>query len=337
MNRARLMIAFSALTGQRIPISTTSASLDASDSTVLDVGADPQMVVDKAKASFTRDVTYVTRTTPKGKPHPLKLDIQSPREPGRYPLVVYITGGGFVVSPKQSSLLQRTFVANHGFVVASIQYRTVRDGATYRDGIADVKAAIRYLRANADTYQIDPARVGVWGESAGGYLAVMAGATNGSSDFDEGDASGVSADVAAVVDKFGGADLSLLAAGLDAQTVAANTAPGNSTAKYLFGPTTEKSVLDDPAAVAEANPATHFDSSAAAFLFLHGIDDRIISPVQTQIPHQALLKKRATSTRYLLKGAGHGDLSVNKSEVEMWTTTTIMTLLVDFFTRELTG
>jgi acetyl esterase/lipase len=332
------MIAFSALTGQRIPISATSAPLDAGDSTVLDVSAEPQMVVEKGKVGFTRDITYATRaTTPQGKPRPLKLDIQSPLAAGRYPLVVYITGGGFVVSPKRSSLAQRTCVANSGFVVASIQYRTVRDGATYRDGIADVKAAIRFLRAHADVYQIDPAKVGVWGESAGGYLAVMAGVTNGSSEFDQGDLSGVSADVAAVVDEFGGADLSQLAAGLDAATVAANTAPGNSTARYLFGPTTEKSVLDDPAAAAEANPVTHIDESAAAFLFLHGVDDRIISPVQTQLPHQALLKKKATSARYLLNGAGHGDLSVKNSEVEMWTTTTVMTLLVDFFTKELKG
>lgn len=337
MNRARLMIALSALTGQRIPISTTGAPLDAGDSTVLDVSNDPQAVVERGKVSFTRDITYVTRMTPKGKPRPLKLDIQSPLEAGRYPLVVYITGGGFVVSPKQSSLPQRTYVANHGFVVASIQYRTVGDGATYRDGVADVKAAIRFLRANAAAYQIDPERIGVWGESAGGYLALMAGVTNGSSEFDDGDTSGVSADVAAVVDKFGGADLSQLAAGLDARTVAANTAPGNSTAKYLFGPNTEKSVLDDPAAVAEANPVTHIDDSAASFLFFHGIDDRIISPVQTQIPHQALLKKKATSKRYLLEAAGHGDLTVKGSEVRGWTTTTIMTLLVDFFTKELKG
>jgi acetyl esterase/lipase len=331
------MIAISALTGQKIPISTVSAPLDDRDSVVLDVRNEPQMVADKGKLSFKRNITYVTRTKQEGKPLPLKLDIQSPLEPGRYPLVVYLTGGGFMVSPKQSALPQRTYVANHGFVVASIQYRTIRDGATYVDTVADVKAAIRYLRANADAFQIDPAKVGVWGESAGGYLALMTGATNGNPEFDGGDKSGVSSDVAAVVDKFGASDLAQLAAGLDSETIAANTAPGNSTAKYLFGPGTEKSVLDDPAKVDHANPVTYVDKSAAAFLFLHGSDDRMISPVQTQIPHQAILQKKGKSTRYLLDGAGHGDLSVKGGDVLMWTTTRILTLLVDFFTRELKG
>jgi acetyl esterase/lipase len=331
------MIAISALTGQRIPISATSAPLDASDSTVLDVKNEPQMVVEKGKLSFKRNITYATRTNPKGKPLPLKLDIQTPLEPGKYPLIVYLTGGGFMVSPKQSALPQRTYVANQGFVVASIQYRIIRNGATYVDTLADVKAAIRYLRANADAYQIDPAKVGIWGESAGGYLAVMAGATNGRPEFEDGDNASISSDVAAVVDKFGAADLSKLAEGFDAPTVATNTAAGNSTAKFLFGPTTEKSVLDDAAALDRANPVSYVSAASPAFLFLHGVEDRIISPVQTQIPHQALLQKKANSTRYLLDGAGHGDLSVQGGDVVMWTTTRVMNLLVDFFTKELKG
>lgn len=329
------MIAMAALTGQRIPISTASAPRDERDSTVLDVKSEPQMVVEKGRVSFRRNITYATRTGPKGTPLALKLDIQTPLEPGKYPLVIYLTGGGFMVSPKQSALPQRTYVANHGFVVASIQYRVIKDGATYVDGVADVKAAIRYLRANAEEFHIDPARVGVWGESAGGYLAVVVGATNGRPEFEDGDNAQVSSDVAAVVDKFGAADLSKLAEGFDAPTVAANTAAGNSTAKYLFGPGTGKSVLDDAAALDRANPVTYLTKSSPAFLFFHGIEDRIISPVQTQLPHQAALAKKASSTRYLLEGAGHGDLSVQGGDVVMWTTARIMNLLVDFFTREL--
>ena len=72
------------------------------------------------------------------------------------PRVIYVTGGGFVAAPKETSLDLRTFVAESGFVVASIQYRTVLDGATYKGSVADVKAAIRYLRANAKAYSIDP-------------------------------------------------------------------------------------------------------------------------------------------------------------------------------------
>jgi len=80
----------------------------------------------------------------------------------------------------------RTFVAEAGFVVASIQYRTITDGATYADSLIDVKSAIRYLRAHADAYGIDPDHIAVWAESAGGYLAAMAGVTSNLKSFDKG-------------------------------------------------------------------------------------------------------------------------------------------------------
>ena len=70
---------------------------------------------------------------------------------------------------------------------APAQYRTILDGATYVEGVADVKSAVRFLRAHADQYGIDPSKVGVWGESAGGYLASMVGTTKGATTFDVGD------------------------------------------------------------------------------------------------------------------------------------------------------
>ena len=73
-------------------------------------------------------------------------------------VVVYVPGGGFVVAAKESALNLRTYVAEAGFAVASVQYRTTRDGANYRDGVEDIKAAIRYLRANAGRYGIDATR-----------------------------------------------------------------------------------------------------------------------------------------------------------------------------------
>jgi acetyl esterase/lipase len=137
------------------------------------------------------------------------------------PLVIYVTGGGFVAAPKETSLDLRTFVAESGFVVASIQYRTVLDGATYKDSVADVKAAIRYLRANAKAYGIDPDHVAVWGQSAGSYLAAMAGVTGNVTAFDQSDDRGPSSSVQAVVDEFGPADLGKAAVDFDPSTQAA--------------------------------------------------------------------------------------------------------------------
>ena len=99
------------------------------------------------------------------------MDIQIPAGAERRPVVIYVTGGGFMVAPKESGFNLRTYLAEAGFVVASIQYRTVMDGANYKDGVEDVKSAVRYLRAHSDEYGIDPNKVAVWGQSAGGYLA----------------------------------------------------------------------------------------------------------------------------------------------------------------------
>src|SRR5664280_1830883 len=80
----------------------------------------------------------------------LKLDIHRPSGAGAYPLVVFVTGGGFVFAMKSANVDRRSFIAEHGYVVASIEYRTAVAGATYRDSVADVKSAIRYLRAHAE-------------------------------------------------------------------------------------------------------------------------------------------------------------------------------------------
>ena len=250
-----------------------------------------------------------------GAPLVLRMDILVPEAPGLHPVVVFVPGGGFIRSPKAAGRRMRRALAAAGYVVASIEYRTTRHGATYLDGLADVRAAVRFLRANADEYRIDPTRVALWGESAGGYLVALAGATNGDRRFDpDGDA-----EVHAIIDKFGGSDLRRLADGFDRATVDAVYAPGNPIARYVHGPEAVN-LDDDPEVVTAADPATHVNATTPPFLIFHGSDDRIISPVQTALLHRALLKAGASSTRYLVTGAGHGDLAVKGGEEKFWTT-----------------
>jgi acetyl esterase/lipase len=236
------------------------------------------------------------------------MDIQVPKTGGRKPLVVFLSGGGFVVSDQASSLDQRTYVADHGYVVASVQYRTTLDGATYKDGVADVKSAIRYLRAHAAEYHINPGKVAVSGESAGGYLAAMTGTTNGLRQFDTGADLSQSSRVQAVIDQFGPSDLSRIAAGFDTATQQIDYAPGNFAAQYVFGPGTTKSVLDDPAAVAAADPISYVNSATPPFVLFHGSDDHLVSADQTLLMLHALRAKGIHATRYVVKGANHGGL-----------------------------
>lgn len=110
---------------------------------------------------------------------PLHLDLYlPPGKPARHPLVVYIHGGGWMSGhPRQSGAFENwpdvlALMASRGYVVASVEYRLSGE-APFPAAIQDVKASIRWLRARAAQYGIDPRRVVVWGGSAGGHLAAL--------------------------------------------------------------------------------------------------------------------------------------------------------------------
>jgi acetyl esterase/lipase len=319
-----------------LPVAKTIKKSDTSTSIVINPkGA--QIRCATSGITTTKDITYSSPTT-NGKKTDLKLDVQVPTSTsGKKPLVIYLTGGGFVMADRTANLNQRTYVADQGYVVASIQYRTTKDGATYKDAVADVKSAIRYLRANADKYSIDTGQVAVWGQSAGGYLAAMTGATNGEKSFDVGSNLAQSSEVQGVVDEFGPADLSELAADYDTAAQKANYAPGNSAAQWVYGPGTKKSVADRTSEVAAADPATHINSRTAPFALFHGSADNLVSPSETLNLHAALRAKGIESTRYVLTGAGHGDLSFtgDTSAAQPWSTQETMGHIVDFLGQHL--
>ena len=331
MNIPTLMTRIAALRGHSIPISSQPAPLDTENSKVITASADEQIESAKGVATV-RNVEFARYkgAQPNGSDIILRMDITKPRAPGRHPLVVYIPGGGFVVVAKIGARGMRRYVSAAGYVVASVEYRTTRYGSTYVDGVADVRAAIAFLRSHADEYDIDPSRVAVWGESAGGYLASMVGVTNRNKRFDP-DGTG---DVLAVVNKFGGSSLGRLAEGFDPATVAATDAEGGPIARYIHGPRA-KFIGDDPAAVNTADPATYATATTPPFLLFHGSDDRLISPVQTAALHHALRAAGADSTRYVVLGAGHGDIAVKGGEEKFWTTVPMMRIITDFLDRAL--
>jgi acetyl esterase/lipase len=260
----------------------------------------------------------------------LKMDLQLPTSRPRRGVVVYVPGGGFVLSAKESALNLRTYVAEAGFVVASIQYRTTRDGATFRDGIADVKSAIRFLRGNSGRFGIDGRSIALWGESAGGYLVAMVGVTNHVRDFDAGESLDQSSDVQGVVDDFGASDISRIAADFD-EAMQRKMYSNEGLVQYI-GRSSSAKTLDTQVASTVANPITYIKSDAPPFLIFHGNQDRLISPSQTLILHDSLLAAGAHSSRYVVEGAGHGDLSFigDKNSGLPWSTNEVLGLVVDF-------
>ena len=108
----------------------------------------------------------------------LKLDLIYPEDKAKkYPCIVWICGGAWLSMDKSAHLAYLADLARNGFVVASVEYRTSNE-AQLPAQIQDVKAAVRYLRAHAERYNIDSEKFGVMGESAGGYLTCMAALDN---------------------------------------------------------------------------------------------------------------------------------------------------------------
>lgn len=169
-------------------------------SKVLDVKAD------KTEVGLISNVVYEQVPSRGYANVPMQMDILQPKTQAKKPAILFVTGGGFINANKDNGIQLRMHLAEHGYVVGSINYR-VAPTAKFPEPLEDVKAAIRFLKANADRFGIDPARVGIVGGSAGGYLTAMAGTTSGTKTFDKGENLQVTSDVKAAVDLYGLSDL----------------------------------------------------------------------------------------------------------------------------------
>jgi acetyl esterase/lipase len=235
-------------------------------------------------ARVERDVAYVN-----GGGARQSLDVYIPKDAkAPMPLVIWIHGGGWNSGGK--SAMPGAALLPYGYVVASINYRLSQD-ATFPAQIQDCKAAVRFLRAHAKDYNIDPDRIGVWGASAGGHLAALLGTTDGDKDLEgKGGNEKVSSAVQAVIDFSGPADLR----GLDDRGV-------NGLVAKLLGAVSTK--VPDKAAA--ASPVCHVSKSAAPHLIVHGETDDVV-PVATSIAYQKALEAAgADSTLVTIPNVGH--------------------------------
>src|SRR4051812_39983031 len=161
------------------------------------------------RAEVIRDIAYCTNSDVV-----LKLDLYLPEQKSAkpMPLAVFVHGGGWVGGSKKGGVwLQnvKSELNKRGYVVASVDYR-LAPKYKWPLFMNDVKCSIRFLRANAKKYHIDPKHIGAWGTSAGGHLVAMLG-TTGKKDKLEGEHyTRESSSVQAVVDMFGPSDMPLL-------------------------------------------------------------------------------------------------------------------------------
>lgn len=221
----------------------------------------------------------------------LRLDIVRPQAPGRLPAIIWLHGGAWRMGDRTwRPDLERSFAAS-GFVMVSIDY-TLSGTAPFPQPLFDVRAAIRWVRANADDYGIRPDAIGLWGSSAGGHLAALAGLLGSVPTLDGEEPSPIDAGVQAVMDGYGAGDL--LAADQD----------NPPTHGLLGGTPAERTDL-----AIRASPARQPVSDAPPFLIMHGAADPLVPASQSIALYDALAAGGADATLYLIEGFGHGFLN----------------------------
>jgi acetyl esterase/lipase len=239
-----------------------------------------------------RDLPYVTNGHERQ-----KLDLFVPKEGKNLPLVIRIHGGAWLEGSKEGEWPNDYL--RFGYAVARINYR-LSQHAIFPAQIEDCKAAVRYLRANAQKYNLDPNRFGVWGASAGGHLVALLGTAGDVNEFDVGENLGVSSRVQAVADYFGPIDFLQIEAHKLPNSMVHNS-PDSPESKLIGG-----YIVDNPQKVAKANPITYVTKDDPPFLIVHGDTDPLVPHHQSEILEAALKKAGVPVTFYTVKGGGHG-------------------------------
>ncbi len=130
-----------------------------------------------------RDVIYTTLKKTKYGKRDLHLDIFRPEKEGKYPAIILVHGGAWKTGNKSLLVPMAQQIAKRGFVAISVEYQMVLE-APYPAAVHNIKSAIRWMRANAEKYNIDQDKIAISGTSAGGHLASLVGLTNGLEKFE---------------------------------------------------------------------------------------------------------------------------------------------------------
>jgi acetyl esterase/lipase len=207
---------------------------------------------------------------------PMILDIYMPpkgRAATPKPLVIYVHGGGWVGGHTRAGGALADFpkalasLAAEGFVVASVEYRLSSE-ARFPAQLDDVRAAIRFLKGNAGKYGVDPARVGIWGASAGGHLAALAALSCGAPGLDAKPQPAGSECVQAAAIWYGVFDFAPIVARAEGAPIA------------LIGCADAASCPADR--IKAVSPLSYLDASDPPFLLIHGENDRTVSVSQSK-------------------------------------------------------
>ncbi|OWR32004.1 esterase [Saccharibacillus sp. O23] len=242
--------------------------------------------------SYLPDVVYATYGDVER-----KLQIIKPsRENYKFPLIIFVQGSAWRPQDIYAAIPNLSQMASRGYVIASVQIRDT-DIAPFPAALEDVKCALRFMRAHAEEYGIDPHRAAVWGDSSGGHLSLMTGLTIG--EYNNGLHGEQSDEVLAVVDYYGISDLFTL--GLYNDVLEHGTADSPE-GLLVDGPVEERAEL-----AKEASPIhRNLDRELPPFLIVHGDSDSIVHVNQSIEMYKALRSAGQNVLLYKVAGADHG-------------------------------
>jgi acetyl esterase/lipase len=236
---------------------------------------------------------------------PLALDLYKPDGVEHPPVALYLHGGGWAVGTRADRIAERVApVVAQGVAIASASYR-LTDVARWPAQLEDVTAALAFLRDNAGDLGVRGDRLGAWGASAGGHLALMAALAG-------------EVPVAAVVAYFPTTDFVALAGfrpGIDGPL------PAFLQGRTFSGPRFEERLLgvapvDAPDLARQAAPIGHVaNAGSTRFLLVHGDTDGLVPHAQSELLHRALREAGADSTLLTIAGANHEDPAFDRPAI----------------------
>jgi acetyl esterase/lipase len=242
----------------------------------------------RAEVVFEPDIEYA---------HPdnqsLKLNLARPKDAaGPLPAIVCIHGGGFRAGDRKGWDGRCKQLAERGYVAVTVEYR-LAPKSQFPAAVQDCKAAVRWLRLNADKYHVDPNRIGVAGDSAGGHLAQFLGVTGDVHDFDGDQNTGPSSRVNCVVNFYGPSDLTRsYGKSVDAAEVLPLFLGGDAEHER------KRHIL--------ASPLYWVTPDAAPTLLIHGTEDKYVNYEQATWIHDRLKAAEVEVQLLTLPSAGHG-------------------------------
>jgi acetyl esterase/lipase len=228
--------------------------------------------------------------------HALKLDLYQPGQPDA-PLLVWVHGGAWERGSKEQMQVER--LLDHGFAIASVDFRPA-SAAPFPAQVHELKAAVRFLRAQAGQYGYDASRIGVLGASSGGHLAALVGTTNGDADLEGtlGDHRDTASTVHAIVSYFGASNLLTI---LD-QSTPFGLGVRTPALERLLGALPK----DTEALARRASPVFQVDGSDPPLLLLHGDQDPQMPINQSHELEGAYEKAGLEAELIVVHGAAHG-------------------------------